>query len=94
MCTKYFKGCDEFHKVAQTDYADIRAKFYHIPTRCIKQLVHPHAFLLLKGIAMYNPFKKNLGPVHMQEEADSDRPVKWVEEKPNVWRIVYADRGR
>ncbi len=22
---------------------------------------------------------------------DSERKVKWVQERPNVWRVVYAD---
>lgn len=24
-------------------------------------------------------------------DTDGKRPIKFVEEKPNVWRIVYAD---
>lgn len=31
----------------------------------------------------------------MQDVAyDDKRPVVWLEEKPNVWRIVYADDAK
>ncbi len=36
--------------------------------------------------------RKNLRKLEKESKIDDGRPVKWVEESHNMWRIVYADQ--
>jgi hypothetical protein len=38
-----------------------------------------------------NIIDKLFGEHEVKAASDENRPVKWVQERENTWRIVYAD---